>query len=138
MDASKPEYASVDEYIAAYPAGVRESLQSLRRTILEAAPGTKEKISYQMPAYELQGMLVYFAGYKKHIGFYPGAGAVEAFQPELAGYKVSKGTIQFPVGEPLPYELIGRIVRFRIEENKERAQAKAKKKAAKKQAGRGE
>lgn len=115
---------NVDEYIACFPAGVSEMLAQIRETITGAAPEAVESISYQMPGYKLSGMLVYFAGYKKHIGFYPGAGAIEKFRDELKDYKTSKGTIQFPLDTPLPLDLIKRIVEFRVVENLSRAATK--------------
>jgi len=117
MKTDRPAYLSVDEYIASFPEHTRLQLEEIRNTIKELAPGAQEKISYQMPAFFLNRILVYFAGYAKHIGLYPGAAAIEVFKDELSGYKTSKGTIQFPLGEPLPIELIKRIVQFRIEEN---------------------
>ena len=115
---------NVDEYIACFPADVAEMLTQIRETIVDTAPEAVESISYQMPGYKLSGMLVYFAGYKKHIGFYPGAGAIEKFRDELKDYKTSKGTIQFPLDAPLPLDLIKRIVDFRVKENVFRAAAK--------------
>jgi Uncharacterized conserved protein len=117
MKTDRTAYLSVDEYIASFPEHTRQQLEEIRNTIKELAPGAQEKISYQMPAFFLNRILVYFAGYAKHIGLYPGAAAIEVFKDELSGYKTSKGTIQFPLGEPLPIELIKRIVQFRIEEN---------------------
>jgi len=117
MKTDRPAYLSVDEYIASFPEHTRQQLEEIRTMIKELAPGAQEKISYQMPAFFLNRILVYFAGYAKHIGLYPGAAAIEVFKDELSGYKTSKGTIQFPLGEPLPIELIKRIVQFRIEEN---------------------
>ncbi len=111
------EINSVDQYIAAFPPEIQKVLTQLRATIKEAAPDAEETISYQMPAYKLQGMLVYFAGYKNHIGFYPGSSGIAAFTNEISGYKTSKGTVQFPVDQPLPLELITRMVNFRVNEN---------------------
>lgn len=108
---------SVDEYLATCPDELREVLDKLRNTIQNAAPDAAEMISYQMPAYKLNGWLVYFAANKKHIGFYPAPSGVEHFREELAGYKFSKGAIQFPLGEPVPFDLVERIVRFRVAEN---------------------
>lgn len=115
----------IDIYIFGFPFGVQEMLQKLRETIKIAAPDAVEILSYQMPAYKLNGMLVYFAGYKNHIGFYPGSNGIEAFRAELTAFKCSKGTIQFPLDKPLPVELITKIVKFRVFENS----AKAKKRA---------
>lgn len=128
MEGNKAAFESIDDYIATFPTEVQEILKTLRQVIREAAPDAKEKISYQMPAFVLHGNLVYFAAYKKHIGFYPGASGVEAFKAELSEYKGAKGSVQFPIGKPLPYELISRIVTFRIAENIKKAEAKSKKK----------
>lgn len=128
MEGNKATFESIDDYIATFPTEVQEILKTLRQVIREAAPDAKEKISYQMPAFVLHGNLVYFAAYKKHIGFYPGASGVEAFKAELSEYKGAKGSVQFPIGKPLPYELISRIVTFRIAENIKKVEAKSKKK----------
>ena len=111
---------NIDEYIAGYPEDIQGKLRDLRATIKEAAPGAEEKISYQMPAFNLNGILVYFAVQTRHIGFYPTSSGVMAFKEELGSYKSSKGAIQFPLDKPLPLELIARIVRFRVRENSER------------------
>jgi uncharacterized protein YdhG (YjbR/CyaY superfamily) len=111
---------NIDEYIAGCPEGVREKLKELRATIKQAAPGAEEKISYRMPAFDLNGILVYFAAQTGHIGFYPTSSGVVAFKEELGNYKSSKGAIQFPHDRPLPLELITRIVKFRVRENTER------------------
>ena len=121
-------FSSIDEYIGTFPADIQVILQELRGTIHAAAPEATEKISYQMPTFYLKGNLVHFAAFKGHIGFYPAPSGIEAFQQELAGYKSSKGAVQFPIGEPLPLELISRIVRFRAEENLKIAEEKARKK----------
>lgn len=122
--------ASVDEYIARFDPEAQEKLQSLRRVIQEAAPEATETINYQMPTFVLHGNLVHFAAQKKHIGFYPTPSGIEAFQAELAGYKSSKGAVQFPLDQPLPLELIGRIVAFRVAESVRQAEEKAAKKKA--------
>lgn len=103
-------------------------LQQLRETIRKAAPQAEECISYNMPAYKQQGALVYFAGYKGHIGFYPVSSAVREFEKELSEYEGSKGTVRFPLDRPLPLKLITRMVKYRIQENKALAEAKAAKK----------
>ncbi len=121
-------YTTIDEYIAQFPPLVQEMLEAMRKVIKEAAPEAEEKISYQMPTFALHGNLVHFAAYKNHIGFYPAPRGIEAFKDELSGYKGAKGSVQFPIDKPLPYELIGRIVRFRVEENKKQAEAKKQKK----------
>jgi uncharacterized protein YdhG (YjbR/CyaY superfamily) len=122
----------MDEYIALQPLNIREELEKLRSTIRAAAPKAKEVISYQMPAFNYYGMLVYFAAYKSHIGFYPTGSGIAAFKKELVNYKTSKGTVQFPIDKPLPLRLISKMVKFRVKENmekqKERELLKAKKK----------
>ena len=107
----------VDAYIRQFPPAVRLKLAAVRRTIRRAAPGAEELISYRLPAYRLDGMLVYFAAFKRHIGFYPTSSGIRAFKAELAGYKGGKGSVQFPLDRPLPLGLIARIVRFRVREN---------------------
>src|SRR4051812_44541721 len=107
------KFKTVDEYIATFPAGTKSMLKEMRKTIKEAAPDAEEKISYNMPAFKLHGMLVYYAGYKAHIGFYPVSSAIAAFKKELSGYEQSKGTIRFPLDGPLPLRLISKIVKFR-------------------------
>lgn len=109
---------AVDLYIQDFSGQIREKLETMRRIIREEAPEAKEKISYRMPAYVLSGNLVYFAGYASHIGFYPMPSGIEAFKAELDAYKNSKGAIQFPIEKALPEDLIRRILRFRIAENK--------------------
>jgi len=113
----KTGYKSIDEYILSFPADVQEKLTELRMLIRLAAPGAEEKISYQMPTFYLNGNLVHFAAYAKHIGFYPTPSGIEKFKRELSEYKHAKGSVQFPQGEPLPVDLIEKIVRFRVEEN---------------------
>ncbi len=117
----------VDEYIARFPRDVREIMENIRLTIKTAAPAAEEKISYQMPTFYLHGNLVHFAVWKKHIGFYPTSSGTEKFQKELSVYKGAKGSVQFPLDEPMPYALIGRIVQFRVKENLAKA-PKSKKK----------
>jgi uncharacterized protein YdhG (YjbR/CyaY superfamily) len=115
--ASKREFKSVDEYIAAFPNNVQCILEEFRKAIQEAAPEAEETISYQMPAFKLNGILVWFAAHKNHIGFYPRVSAIVAFKDKLSRYEVSKGTVQFPLNAPIPFDLIKEIVRFRIKEN---------------------
>jgi uncharacterized protein YdhG (YjbR/CyaY superfamily) len=110
---------TVDEYVAALPKEARESLESLRKTIRQAAPQAEEVIHYNMPAFRWNGMLVWYAAFKEHIGFYPRVSAIAAFNDKLAGYKTSKGAIQFPIEKPIPAGLVKRIVEFRLEENKQ-------------------
>jgi len=117
MEKSKKEHSSVDEYIRSFPEHAQKKLKELRKVVNEQAPEAQERISYGMPAFFLKGNLVYFAAFSKHIGFYPGANGIDAFKNELSKYKIGKGSVQFPMGEPLPIGLIKRIVRFRVEEN---------------------
>ncbi|EFM10628.1 protein of unknown function DUF1801 [Paenibacillus curdlanolyticus YK9] len=131
MEENKSAYETIDAYIGSFPPEVQDVLQTLRRVIREAAPEAMEKISYQMPTFAQNGNLVYFAAYKKHIGFYPTSSGIAAFQHELEAYKVSKGTVQFPLGQLLPYELITRIVKHRVEANREKAASKRTKKTGK-------
>lgn len=119
---------SVDAYIAGFPPDVREVLEKMRLTIRKAAPEAEEKISYMMPAFVLEGPLVYFAAFKKHISFFPTSTGIERFKKELAVYETSKGTVRFSLGQPVPYGLITRIVKFRVKENRVRAEAKLKNK----------
>ncbi len=118
----------IDAYIAGFPDSIREILELLRKTIRSAAPGAEEVISYKMPAFKLNGMLVWYAAYEKHIGLYPTASPIQYFNNELTAYKKSKGAIQFPLDKPLPLELITRIVKFKINENQLKSESKIKKK----------
>lgn len=127
MKTKTEQYTTIDGYIATFPEEVQKKLQALRETIRAAAPLAKEKISYQMPTFALEGNLVHFAAYQKHIGFYPTPSGIEAFKQELAIYKGAKGSVQFPLDKPLPLELIRRIVIFRLQENQQRVQGKKKK-----------
>lgn len=116
----------IQEYISQYSDELQERLNEIRGVIRNAAPMAEEKISWQMPTFYLNGNLVHFALHKNHIGFYPGASGVEAFEERLSGYKHSKGAIQFPLSQPLPEELITEIVKYRIEENIKLKSAKKK------------
>lgn len=116
--------ANVDAYIKQFPKNVQEALQQLRNTIRAAAPKAEEVISYKMPGYKFHGMLVYFAGYKNHIGFYAAPTGHEAFKKELSVYKTGKGSVQFPLDQRLPLKLVTQIVKFRVAQNKEKAAAK--------------
>lgn len=117
---------TIDEYIAGFPPDIQEILQKIRTTIHEAAPGAQETIKYRMPTFTLNGDLVYFAAFKNHIGFYPIPTGIEEFKDELSAYKTGKGSVQFPLDKPIPYDLIRRIVQFRVQENAQKAAAKAK------------
>ena len=108
---------NIDEYIARFPKDIQAVLQKVRATIRKAAPGAEEKISYQMPTFVLKGNLVHFAAWKEHLGFYPAPSGTEEFKEELSAYKGAKGSVQFPFARPIPYGLIGRIVKFRVREN---------------------
>ncbi len=108
---------AVDDYIAAFPEPARKMLARMRRTIRKAAPKAEEVISYRMPAYRQDGILVWFAGHARHIGFYPRASGIAAFKAQLSKYKSAKGSVQFPLDEPLPVALIAKIVRYRVKEN---------------------
>ncbi len=124
MDQTLPK--NIDEYIARFPPAVQTILQAIRQTIHEAAPDAQETISYQMPTFTLHGNLVHFAAFKQHIGFYPVPSGIDAFKDELAAYKQGKGSVQFPLDQPMPYDLIRRIVVFRVQENLAKAAAKGK------------
>ncbi|MGM1046479.1 MAG: iron chaperone [Bacillota bacterium] len=128
MEGNKITYESMDDYISQFPHEVQAILETLRKVIKESAPDAKEKISYQMPTFVLHGNLVHFAAYKNHIGFYPAPSGINAFKHELSKYKGAKGSIQFPIDKPLPYELIRKIVQFRVAENIEKAEGKLNKK----------
>ncbi len=108
---------SIDEYISQCPEDVQPILTRIRTVIRESAPGAVEKISYQMPAFYQNGTLAWFGAFKHHIGFFPAGSGIEAFKEELSGYKGAKGSVQFPLDKPIPYDLISKIVKFRVEEN---------------------
>ncbi len=120
-------YQTIDEYIAGFPPEVQQLLQQMRATIKAAAPQAQEKISYQMPTFYLHGNLVHFAAFKNHIGFYPAPQGIEAFQAELSAYKGAKGSVQFPINQPLPLDLVRRIVEYRVGENLRQAALKKRK-----------
>ncbi len=126
MEGKKITFKSIDEYILQFPLEVQEILKTLRNVIRESAPDAEEKISYQMPTFALHGNLVHFAAHKNHIGFYPTPSAIEAFKNELSEYKGAKGSVQFPYSKPIPYELIKKIVEFRVDENIKQAKSKSK------------
>lgn len=128
MSESTSSDVLVDEYISQFPSDVQVKLQALRQIIRDSAPNAVEKISYKMPTYAEHGNLVHFAAYAKHIGFYPGSSGIEAFQEELSRYKGAKGSVQFPLDQPLPEELIRQIVQFRVQENVKKAREKKQKK----------
>ncbi len=124
MDKEVSVFRSVDEYISAFHPDVQEKMNFLRQEILALAPGVEERISYNMPAYHLNGSLLYFAAFKKHIGFYPTQSGINAYKEQLSKYKTAKGSIKLPLDQPLPVDLIREIIKFRVAENIERAQAK--------------
>jgi uncharacterized protein YdhG (YjbR/CyaY superfamily) len=124
MDTNK--FADIDSYIAAFPPGTREKLQRIRETIKKAAPEAEEAISYGMPTFKLKGNLVHFAAFKNHIGFYPAPWGIEEFKEELSRWNGGKGSVQFPNDQPMPLNLISRIVRFRVKQNLAKAKPKAK------------
>ncbi|MHB8128365.1 MAG: iron chaperone [Mobilitalea sp.] len=119
---------SIDTYISQFSPEVQEILKEIRKVIKEAAPEAEEKISWQMPTFVLYGNLVHFAAFKNHIGFYPAPSGIDTFKNELSGYKGAKGSVQFPIERPMPYELIREIVKFRVAENIMLAEEKQKKK----------
>ena len=118
--------AGVDKYIAGFPVPTQSLLKLLRETIKNSAPAAVEVISYNMPAYKLNGILFYFAAFTKHIGFYPISSAIRACKEELTAYKIGKGSIHFPLDKPLPVDLISRLVEFRVNENNEKSKNKNK------------
>lgn len=111
------QYKTIDQYIQSFPEDVQVILEKIRQTIRKAAPEATEAISYQMPAFKLNGNLVWFAAFKNHIGFYPVPSGIEAFKEEVSPYVAGKGTLQFPLDKPIPYDLIAKIVTFRAKEN---------------------
>ncbi|OIN57529.1 iron chaperone [Arsenicibacter rosenii] len=122
MNANKP--VDINSYIEGYPEATRQLLNQVRAAIREMAPTATEKISYGIPTFDLHGNLVHFAAFKNHIGFYPGAGGIKAFEEALSGYQRAKGSVQFPLNQPMPLSLIQEIVRFRVRENEEKAALK--------------
>ena len=120
-------FSTVDEYISSFAGRTKLLLEEMRAVIRQAAPAAEEVISYNMPAFKQHGVLVYFAGYGKHIGFYPTGSPLQVFKDELAAYKTSKGAIQFPLDKSIPKALVKKIVRYRIAEDTEKANAKKKK-----------
>ena len=125
MTSKKASFTSIDEYIATFPEDVQKILQQLRETIKAAAPQAEEKISYQMPTFTLNGTyLVYFAGWKTHIAFYGAPRANAEFKEDLSAYETGPGTLKFPLAEPMPFDLITKIVKFRVTENLKRTDKK--------------
>jgi len=114
MKRSDETAATIDDYIAGHPPKIRARLSAMRKTIRQQAPGAEERISYRIPTFYMDGNLVHFAAFERHVGFYPGAAGIAAFRDALAPYKSAKGSVQFPHDEPLPLELVAEIVRFRV------------------------
>jgi uncharacterized protein YdhG (YjbR/CyaY superfamily) len=127
MAMAKTNFKNIDDYVSTFPADVQKVLQEIRRTIQKAAPQAEEAISYQMPTFKLNGNLVHFAAWKNHVGFYPTPSGTSEFQKEISEYVFAKGSIQFPLDEPMPLGLITKIVKFRVKESQEKQKAKVKK-----------
>jgi uncharacterized protein YdhG (YjbR/CyaY superfamily) len=127
---AKTNFKNIDDYIATFPEEMQERMQELRKTIHKAAPGATESISYQMPAFNSHGYLVYFGGWQNHIGLYPMPSGMKEFSKELAVYASGKGSVQFPNNKALPLALITKIVKFRLKENLEKEASKGKTKSA--------
>jgi len=129
MKTNKVRFNSIDEYIGTFPKEIQKILAELRATIKTAAPDAREKISYQIAAFELNGRnLVHFAGWEKHIAIYPIPSGTEAFNKEVSQYVAGRGTLKFPIDKPLPLKLITKIVKFRVADNLEKAEIKSSKK----------
>ena len=126
MQANTHPFSPIDAYIATFPNDIQALLQALRAAIRAAAPEAEETIAYQMPTFRLNGNLVHFAAHRQHIGFYPTPSGIAAFREELSAYKSAKGSVQFPLGQPLPLDLVQRIVRFRVAEDQAAAAGKRK------------
>jgi len=125
MATSKSQFKTMDEYIAQFPKNVRDVLEELRRVIRESAPEAEETISYGIPTFDLNGKhLVHFAAYKNHVGFYPTSSGIKAFKKELSLFNTSKGTVQFPLDKPIPFDLVKKIVKFRVKENESKKKTK--------------
>ncbi len=117
MSKPKKQFKTMDEYIGTFPKKVQEILEKLRYVISNSAPKAEETISYQIPTFKLNGNLLHFAAYKNHIGFYPTPSGIEAFKKDLSLYEVAKGSVKFPINKPIPYDLIRKIVEYRVKEN---------------------
>jgi uncharacterized protein YdhG (YjbR/CyaY superfamily) len=125
MKTKSKQPTTIDEYIADFPRDVQPLLEKVRAAIRKAAPNATEAISYQIPTFKQEGNLIHFAGYNHHIGLYPGSRPIEAFKAELSKYKTSKGTVQLPLDKPIPVGLIGKITKFCVKRNVEKAAAKS-------------
>ena len=118
MKAREKRFETIDEYIAAFPRNVQDILEELRRVIRESAPESEETISYGIPTFDFNGRhLVHFAAYRNHVGFYPTSSGIAHFKKELSRYELSRGTVRFPINEPIPFDLVKKIVKHRVEEN---------------------
>jgi uncharacterized protein YdhG (YjbR/CyaY superfamily) len=126
-EGSRKQFKNIDDYVATFPENVQHKLMELRSAIKESAPEAEEAISYGMPAFKLNGILVWFAAHKKHIGFYPTHSGILGFEEKLSTYKHSKGAVQFPIDKPIPLEMVREIVRFRVKENLARGIRRRKK-----------
>ena len=124
MKAKQQKPTTIDEYIADFPANVQPQLEKVRTAIRKAAPKAEEAIKYMMPTFVQNGNLIHFAAWNSHIGLYPGSKPIAEFKDELAKYEISKGTVRFPLDKPIPYGLIGKITKFCVKRNEERASAK--------------
>lgn len=128
MKTSKTTAKTIDEFIANSPSEAQGVLKRIRATVRKAAPDAEETINYGIPTFTLKGNLVHFAGFKTHVGFYPTPSGIEKFKKELSAYETAKGSVKFPLDQPIPYELIEKIVKFRVKENLEKAETRRKKK----------
>lgn len=126
--ADKGRSTEIDKFIAGFPEDIQEILKKIRQTIREAAPEAEETINYGIPTFTLKGNLVHFSAFKNHIGFYPTPSGIEEFKKELSSYEMAKGSVKFPLDQPIPYTLISKIVKFRVKENLEKAELKGNRK----------
>jgi uncharacterized protein YdhG (YjbR/CyaY superfamily) len=120
MATPKKQSKTIDEYIAKFPNNIRDILEKLRRVIGESAPKAEETINYGIPTFKLNGNLVHFAAFEKHLGFYPTPSAIVAFKKELSPYKQAKGSVQFPIDKEIPFDIVKKIVKYRVKENQVR------------------
>jgi uncharacterized protein YdhG (YjbR/CyaY superfamily) len=117
---TKRQFNTIDEYIETFPEDIQTILEKMRLTIRKAAPKAEEAISYQIPTFKLNGNLVHFGAFKNHIGFYPTSSGIRAFKKEISSYVSSTGSVQFPIEKPIPYDLVKKIVLFRVKENQKK------------------
>ncbi len=132
MQKNKTPWISINQYIDSFPEATKKKLVQMKKIIRKNAPQAEEKISYAIPTFFLNGNLVHFAGFDKHIGFYPGPTGISAFQKQIAKYTYAKGSVQFPLDQPLPTQLIEKIVQFRVKENMKKKSQLSKPQPAKK------